>query len=68
MDQVKFVEDWTAFKKFEGVWSAFSNILKAVFHKFFLVHSSILCPKSAFILVAILPKIIIAMEPAVHMY
>ena len=34
----------TAFKKFEVVWSAYadhitSNILKAVFHKFYLVHS-----------------------------
>ena len=27
-----------AFKKFEGIWSAW-NFLKAVFHKFYLVHS-----------------------------
>ena len=43
MDQVKFVED-TAFKKLEPIWSAeadhiTSNFLKAVFHKFYLVHS-----------------------------
>ena len=31
----------TAFKKFEGIWSAF---LKADFHKFYLVHSWRLCP------------------------
>ena len=30
-----------AFKKFEGIWSAF---LKADFHKFYLVHSWRLCP------------------------
>ena len=40
----------TAFKKFERIWSAWadnilSNFLKAVFHKFYLVHSGILCPK-----------------------
>ena len=36
----------TTFKFFEGVWSAHtpSNFLKAVFHKFCLVHFWILCP------------------------
>ena len=34
----------TAFKKFEGIWSASSNFLKTVFHKFYLVHSGVLCP------------------------
>ena len=36
----------TAFKKFGRIWSAsvdFSNILKAVFHKIYLVRSWILC-------------------------
>ena len=33
----------TAFKKFEGVWSA-SNFFKGSHHKFYLVHSWILCP------------------------
>ena len=47
MEQVKFVD--TAFKKFEVIWFAevdhiTSNFLKAVFHKFYLVHSWILCP------------------------
>ena len=39
MDQVKFVED--GFKKFEGVCRGTYiplNFLKAVFHKFHLVH------------------------------
>ena len=49
MDQVKFAED-TAFKKFEGKWSAEayhipSKVLKAVFHKFYFVHLSILLPQ-----------------------
>ena len=36
----------TAFKKFEGVWSAKpANFSKAVFQKFYLVHFSILCLK-----------------------
>ena len=40
----------TGFKKFEVIWSAetdhFTSIfLKAAFHKFYLVYSSILCPK-----------------------
>ena len=34
----------TAFKKFEVIWSATSDFLKAVFHKVYLVHSWILCP------------------------
>ena len=39
----------TAFKRFEGVWSTLrfhtpSHFLKVVFHKFYLVHSWILCP------------------------
>ena len=47
MDQVKFAK--TAFKKFEGIWPTqadhtHSNFLKTVFHKLYLVHSSILCP------------------------
>ena len=47
MDQVKFVKD--SLKKFEKVWSAFSSkVLKVVFHKFFSVHSRILCPKYDF--------------------
>ena len=42
----------TAFKKFERVCSASAghitwNFLKAVFHKFYLVHSGILCPISS---------------------
>ena len=46
VDQVKFWK--TAFKNFEGIWSAeadhiLSIFLKAVFHKFYLVHSWILC-------------------------
>ena len=41
----------TAFKNFEGIWSAWadhipSNFSKAVFHKFYLVHSWKLCPES----------------------
>ena len=40
----------TAFKKFKAIRSASadhitSNFLEVVFHKFYLVHSSILCPK-----------------------
>ena len=38
----------TAFKKFEAIWSTDhigSIFLRAVFHKFYLVHSLILCPK-----------------------
>ena len=42
MDQVKYVEE--TFKKSEGIWHIPSNLLKAIFHKFYLVHSSILCP------------------------
>ena len=47
MDQVNLRE--IAFKKFEGIWSAeadhiTSNFLKAVFQKFYLVHSWKLCP------------------------
>ena len=50
------IQEWTnlnfwkrAFKKFEVIWSAeakhiTSNIFKATFHKFHLVHSWILCP------------------------
>ena len=39
-----------AFKKLDVIWSAeaghtTSNFLKAVFHKFYLVHSWILCPR-----------------------
>ena len=39
----------TTFKNFEGIWSAKadhipSNFLKVVFHKYYLVHSWILCP------------------------
>ena len=34
MDQVKFVED-----SLQKIWSVTSNFLKAVFHKFYLVHS-----------------------------
>ena len=49
------IQEWTklnlwktAFIKFEGTWSAWadhtpSNFLKTVFHKFYLVHSWILC-------------------------
>ena len=33
-----------AFKEFEGIW----NFLKAVFHKFYLVHSLMLCPMPMF--------------------
>ena len=41
----------TIFKKFEGVWSALGipypfKFLKAVFHKFYMVYSWILCPIS----------------------
>ena len=50
MDQVKFVED-----SLQKIWSDMvclsdmvyhitSNFLKAVFHKFYMVHSWILCP------------------------
>ena len=40
----------TAFKKLEVIWSAGAghitwNVLKAVFHKFYLVHTWILCHK-----------------------
>ena len=41
----------TAFKKFEVIYSLIeqtiitSHFLMAVFHKFYLVHSGILCPK-----------------------
>ena len=47
MDQVKTIE--TAFKKIEMIRSASadhinSNFLKAVFHKFYLLHSWILRP------------------------
>ena len=46
MDEVKFGE--TAFNNFEVTWPAqadniTSYFLKAVFHKFYLVHSRILC-------------------------
>ena len=48
MDQVNLWK--TALKEFEGVWSAWSRpypfeFLKAVFHKFYLVHSWYLCSK-----------------------
>ena len=47
MDQVKFVED--TFKNFEEAYSADtitpSMFLKAVFHKFYMVHFWILCLK-----------------------
>ena len=33
-----------AFKEFEGIW----NFLKAVFHKFYLVHSWMFCPMPMF--------------------
>ena len=50
------IQDWTkynlwktVFKKIEGIWSAEADhspsiFLKAVFHKFYLVHSWTLCP------------------------
>ena len=50
------IQEWTEyilwktpFKKLQGIWSAeadhiLSSFLKAVFHKIYLVHSSILCP------------------------
>ena len=42
MDQVKFME--YSFKKFKVIWSILtghitSNFLKALFHKFYFVHS-----------------------------
>ena len=51
------IQEWTkqylwktGFKKFEGIWSAYadhipSNFLKVVFHKYYLIHYWILCPK-----------------------
>ena len=42
MDQVKFME--CSLSNFEVIWSAItSNILEAVFHKFFFVHFSVIC-------------------------
>ena len=43
----------TAFKTFAVIWSAQADhitsiVLKAVFHKFYLVHSWILCPTYSF--------------------
>ena len=35
----------TAFKNFETIWSASAIFLKADFHKFYLMHSWILCSK-----------------------
>ena len=39
------VEDSTAFKTFEMLWSILQVFLEVVFHKFFLAHSWILCLK-----------------------
>ena len=42
MDQVKFME--SSLSNFEVIWSAItSNILEAVFQKFYLVHFSVIC-------------------------
>ena len=67
-----------AFKKFELIWSAevdhiTSNLLKAVFHKFSLVHYWILCPifKICFTIFNILHesvKALIHFQSMLHFY